>query len=134
MADGEKVLRVRSVGEAFIREVAPDGTMLWNQEVNDKGELYRAKFFPSLYDTTWLYGTGWWRPHRSTVTRERRDMAVTRATGLRMSGPGSSIQLTLLGILAERPTSGALPANRAPEDPPEERCASAISAPEAGPP
>jgi hypothetical protein len=59
MPDGEHVLFVRSVGDAFIREVGPDGSVRWNQAVPEEGELYRAEFFPSLYETTWWNSTGW---------------------------------------------------------------------------
>lgn len=59
MPDGESVMFVRAVGDAFIREVDSDGEVVWNQSVPEEGELYRAEFFPSLYETTWTYDAGW---------------------------------------------------------------------------
>ena len=59
MPDGESVMFVRAVGDAFIREVDPAGEVVWNQSVPEEGELYRAEFFPSLYETTWTYAAGW---------------------------------------------------------------------------
>ena len=59
MPDESGVMFVKSVGDAFIREVDLTGAPRWNQEVEGEGELYRAEYYPSLYETTWWSETGW---------------------------------------------------------------------------
>lgn len=57
--DAERVLITKSVDGAFIREVDAQGTVLWNAEIEGEGELYRAEFYPSLYETSWSTQTDW---------------------------------------------------------------------------
>jgi len=59
MPDESGVLFVKAVGDAFIRQVDLSGNVLWTQEVEGQGELYRAEYFPTLYDTAWWSQTGW---------------------------------------------------------------------------
>lgn len=59
MPTGEHLLVTRAVGNAFVAELARDGTRRWVQQIPEEGEVYRAEFFPSLYETGWNAQTGW---------------------------------------------------------------------------
>jgi hypothetical protein len=59
MPDGEGVLFVKAVGDSFIREVDSAGIVRWSQRVPGEGELYRAEYYPSLYQRAWWSNTGW---------------------------------------------------------------------------
>ena len=59
MPDEDGVMFVKAVGDAFIREVDADGAVLWTQGIDGQGELYRAEYYPTLYDTSWWSYTGW---------------------------------------------------------------------------
>lgn len=59
MPTGDGILITRAVGEAFVAEIGPDGSRRWVQRIPQEGEVYRAEFYPSLYDTAWFSRTGW---------------------------------------------------------------------------
>jgi hypothetical protein len=53
MPEGGGALITKAVDGAFMREVSEDGQILWNASVSGEGELYRAEFYPSLYEIAW---------------------------------------------------------------------------------
>ena len=59
MPNGDGVMFVKAVGDSFIREVDAAGEVRWSQSVPGEGELYRAEYYPSLYQRAWWSETGW---------------------------------------------------------------------------
>ncbi|MEM6925628.1 MAG: aryl-sulfate sulfotransferase [Myxococcota bacterium] len=65
MPSGDHVLVTRAVGDPFVAElgIAPgvdvEAERRWVQAIPREGEVYRAEFFPSLYETGWSATTGW---------------------------------------------------------------------------
>ncbi|MEN0062472.1 MAG: aryl-sulfate sulfotransferase [Myxococcota bacterium] len=59
MPTGDNLLVTRAVGDAFVAEFTRDGSRRWSQSIPREGEVYRAEFYPSLYQTAWSAQTGW---------------------------------------------------------------------------
>ena len=59
MPDDSSILFTRAVGQPFVAEVGRDQERRWLQRYEDEGEVYRAEFYPSLYETSWQAETGW---------------------------------------------------------------------------
>ncbi len=65
MPEGGGVLVTRAVGGSFVAELAIGGGVpaaverRWVQSIPREDEVYRAEYFPSLYETAWGATTGW---------------------------------------------------------------------------